>query len=698
MWSRRPGAVRAVRAPGAARRVLLPRLRRRTRTLATTLRGMAGRAPGRRLLGSFLAALVPVVAIGASIGLVVHGELHAQGIAEARSEGVQLDRVIGALMGPALEVDRTPAEVATLTRDLGPLQSRNRLYGVQVAGPGRAATVDTGGPFARFRLDAAQRAAVAGGQVLTQVRSLPKGPGRAVAVSELTVPGDPAAGELTVFLPYGQVQSELADELSRIDLALGAGLAVLFVVLCLVIRSASRGLRREAGRNALLSRQDTLTGLPNRLALIEDADRLLRRSDGGQAGVSVVVCDLDQFKRVNDSLGHRVGDQLLSEVADRLRAAVRPGDFVARIGGDEFAAVLPGVTDVAAVRRLVERMAAALQAEVYVDGVALTVEASFGVAASPGGGTGADLLLQHAGAALSRSKGSESPVAFYDAALDDGGSEWPEMAGQLRTAMRSGGLGLQFQPKVALSTGALVGVEALLRWEHPERGAVPPEAFVAVAERGRSMGDLTAWVLDESLAQLARWDRTVSVPELAVNISTRNLHPEDRLPDVLAALLLRHRVDAERVVLEITETALFVDDAAARKVLQDLHRLGVRISIDDFGQGFAGIGYLRHMPVSELKVDKEFVLNMTASWKDHAIVRSAADLARRLGLECTAEGIASQELLEAARAAGCGLGQGFHISEPLDAGRFTEWARARSPRVGTARARGAATRQTVRDN
>jgi len=633
------------------------------------------RLPRRRFLAYWLASLVPVVAIGLIVGLVARGQLQDQGLAQAKSEGAIIDQALLALVGPDQKVDLTAAQESALVDELRAMTSEHRFYGLRLHGSGM--DVDVGGPFPRYRLSAAQLAAVRRGEEVADVQPVPGGGHQAVAVSELMIPGRPGGGYLTVILPYDLVQAELGHELAQILLGLGLGLAVLWVVLVLITRSVTRGLRQEASLNAQLARHDLLTALPNRLALAEHVARLLARPRRRREPFALVVADLDQFKHVNDSLGHRVGDQLLREAADRLRSSIRSRDFVARLGGDEFALVLAGPAGHDAVRAVIDRVRASLRADVEYEGVRLSLEGSFGVAVFPDDGDDGDLLLQHADAAMYRAKSTDTSVQFYDEALDASQADWLGVAGQLRTAVRAGDLRLRYQPTIDLGTGALVGAEALVRWQHPERGLVGPREFLAVAERSRTMGDLTAWVLDEALAQLARWDRIEAVPGIAVNVSTRNLHREDRLPDTLAALLRAHHVAAERVTLEVTETALVVDDEGARQVLQALHRMGVRISIDDFGQGYTGLGYLRHLPVCELKVDQDFVCNMVERTQDDAIVRSIADLARRLGLRCAAEGIESEALYHAAWAAGCQLGQGFFIAEPLDPDELVSWVRAR---------------------
>ena len=630
----------------------------------------------RRFLVYCIASLVPVLAIGLLVGSIARDQVRQQGLSMARSGGRIIDQTIFALIGPGQRVDLTPAQITALTDELHQMTASKRLYGLGVWSSGNKPILDTGGPFRPVPLTGTDLRSVLDGAVLTHTLDVPHTADHAVAVSELMIAGEPTRGYLTVYLPFNTVQSELSAELGRIDLALIIGLVVLYLVLFVINQSTTRGLRRESELNARLARTDVLTGLPNRRALHEHIETTLAESPGQASGFAVVIIDLNQFKHVNDNLGHRIGDRLLQEVGDRLRGYTRPEDFVARLGGDEFALILSGTSDPDQVGELIETVRTGLRTDVEHEGIPLSVEGSFGVAIYPQDGTEADLLLQRADTAMYRAKATEISVRFYDEVVDVSKPEWLTLAGQLRRAVGAGELRLLYQPKVALGSESLLGAEALLRWQHPDLGLIGPNDFLGVAERTGAIREITEWVLDEALGQMARWDRSVPVPQVAVNISTKSLRHEDGLPDTVAALLRRHGIAPDRLTLEVTETALIADSAAAGDVLRSLSRLGVRISIDDFGTGFTGIGYLKDMPVSELKVDKSFVSRMLVDRADLAIVQSVIDLARRLDLECTAEGIESREILEALRAVGCRRGQGFLISVPLGPDEFARWARS----------------------
>ena len=634
------------------------------------------RSGRRRLLAYCAASLVPVLTIGLLVASIASNQLQRQGLAEARSGASLIDRTVSALIGPGQHIGLTPVQVTALTGELRQMMAEHRFYGLGVWSSDNTAILDTGGPFQPVPLHGAPLRSVRSGGVLTRPLDVPHSRASAVAVSELLATGTAGRGYLTVYIPFDTLHAELNAELDRIDLGLGLGLALLYVVLFLINRSTTRGLRREAELNSRLARTDVLTGLPNRRALHEHIEQLLAAGTGPPRRFSVVIVDLNQFKHVNDNLGHRIGDRLLQEVARRLSTSTRGEDFVSRLGGDEFALILSGTSDAQQVAGLIERVRSTLRTDMEHEGIPLSVEASFGVALHPQDGSDADLLLQRADTAMYRAKAAETSVRFYDKVVDVSKPEWLTLAGQLRRAVGAGELRLYYQPKISLDSRDLVGVEALLRWEHPERGLIAPDDFLGIAERTGAIRPITEWVLDEALAQMARWDHATRVPCLSVNISTKSLRYEDGLPDTVSTLLERHGISPGRLTLEVTETALAADDAVATDVVAALSRIGVQISIDDFGKGFTGIGYLKQMPVSELKVDKEFVMRMLNDKADHAIVQSVVDLARRLDLDCTAEGIESREIYEALRAIGCRRGQGFFISVPLGPDELARWARS----------------------
>jgi diguanylate cyclase (GGDEF)-like protein/PAS domain S-box-containing protein len=415
---------------------------------------------------------------------------------------------------------------------------------------------------------------------------------------------------------------------------------------------------------------DALTGLPNRSAVLARGEELLADS----TGLAVLLMDLDRFKEVNDTLGHSYGDRLLAQVGPRLRPLVREVDMVARLGGDEFAVLLPDVT-AAEARTAAERLHAALGTPFLVDGLALDIDVSIGIAASADGAGDIGTLLRQADIAMYAAKDQQSGVQVYDPRADGNDRSRLVLLSELRRGLAADQLVVHYQPKVALSTGAVVGVEALVRWQHPVRGLLAPVGFLAAVERTGLIEPLTDAVLDSALAQVRAWcAEGITVP-VAVNLSARSLARPD-LTDRVLDRLRTHEVPPHLLRLEITESALLAEPARAREVLRRLHAAGVRISIDDFGTGYSSMGHLKHLPVDELKVDRSYVAEMTTSAEDAALVRSVIDLGHELGMTVVAEGVEDAATVQALIDLQCDVGQGFLFRRPGPAADVTEYLRA----------------------
>ena len=412
---------------------------------------------------------------------------------------------------------------------------------------------------------------------------------------------------------------------------------------------------------------DALTGLPNRRLFADRAEQAILRAHRNGDRAAVMIVDLDRFKEVNDTLGHDAGDLMLREVARRLRAVLRASDTIARLGGDEFAVLLPAVSGAAAAETVAGVLGESLRPPVELDGLQLDIEASIGIALYPDHGEDASELLQRADVAMYQAKADAQAFRVYGSEDDDHSLERLALVGDLRRAIEGGELALHYQPKVRLQTGEMVGVEALMRWEHPERGLLAPEEFIPVAERTALIGPLTLHAIDTALADCA--DAGAERLTVSVNISARNLM-DPHFPGAVGAILARRGAPAGRLELEITETALMANPPRAIEVLRRLDAMGVRLSIDDFGVGYTSLTYLRSLPISVLKLDRSFVHAMATEAADAAIVRSTIDLAHDLGLEVVAEGIESAEVYETLRALGCGLGQGFHVGRPVPIGEL----------------------------
>ena len=430
-----------------------------------------------------------------------------------------------------------------------------------------------------------------------------------------------------------------------------------------------QALQQELEHRAL---HDALTGLPNRALLADRFAQALRAGQREEQSVGLLLIDLDRFKEINDTLGHHFGDELLRQVGPRMASVLREADTIARLGGDEFAVLLPGTACVDDAIQVAEKLQTALSRSFTVEGVDLDVEASIGVVLSGEHGTDATTLMQRADVAMYVAKQRNLGVFAYDPTLDTHSPERLSLLGDLRRALHNDELFLQYQPKVSLSTGEVCGAEALLRWAHPDRGVVPPNAFIPLAENTGLIGPLTRRVLDLALAQARRWADEGRPLQIAVNLSARNLL-DDRLDTTVAELLAHHRVAPQLLKLEVTESAIMADPTRAAELLRRLHAQGVAIAIDDFGAGYTSLGQLKHLPVSELKVDRSFVMTMQSDSSDSLIVRSVIELSHNLGLSAVAEGVEDAEILDSLTAYSCDVAQGYHLSRPLSADAFDAW-------------------------
>ena len=434
---------------------------------------------------------------------------------------------------------------------------------------------------------------------------------------------------------------------------------------------ASAHLAATREREAL---HDGLTGLGNRTLL---RLRVRAAEEQDDVGYALLLVDLDHFKEINDTLGHPVGDDLLREVAARLRSSMRSGDTVCRLGGDEFAVFVPRYAapdglDIAA------RLLSGLEQSFVVDGARLDVDASIGVALYPEHGRDLDVLLQRADIALYRAKAERGTACLYDASSDVHTRKRLALATDLRDALSAGDLFCLYQPKVDAVSGRTVGVEALVRWQQAPDVVLMPDAFLAVAENTGLVRPLTLAVLEMALSDQARWRMQGHELELAVNLSVRHLTDLD-LPGQVERLLHRHRAAPESLVLEVTETAIMSDPVRALAVLDDLHDLGVGLAIDDFGTGYSSLSYLDRMAVDELKIDKSFVTGLSSGAGNASIVRSTIELGHSLGLRLVAEGVEDEPCMAMVRAWGCDQVQGYLLSRPMPADALPGWLASRTP-------------------
>ncbi|MFF5564897.1 putative bifunctional diguanylate cyclase/phosphodiesterase [Streptomyces sp. NPDC012623] len=424
--------------------------------------------------------------------------------------------------------------------------------------------------------------------------------------------------------------------------------------------------------------RDPLTKLPNRQWLLERTWSALEEAEGMGARSALVLIDLDRFRSVNDTLGHLAGDRLLLQIADRLRLALPRGAEAARLGGDEFAVLLPTCDSTTSAQRVARHLAAELSSPLDLDGLTLVLEASAGVAVYPEHAADAEGLLRRADVAMYQAKRDRTGVEVYESKRDSNTPDRLGLLGDLRRALDAGEVELHYQPKVRFD-GQVAGLEALVRWVHPERGRVPPDDFIAIAESSGLMPHLTEYVLEKALAQVARWRSQGLMVPVAVNVSPRDVHTPG-FAGAVAARLARHGVPAGSLQLEITEHVLLEDPQRAADTLAGLTGHGVKMSLDDFGTGYSSLVHLRRLPVSELKIDRSFVARLAVDTEDAEIVRCTVDLAHSLGLLVVAEGVEDDETWERLRDLGCDAVQGWLVAAAMPPHEATAWLLARGER------------------
>ena len=539
------------------------------------------------------------------------------------------------------------------------------------------ATAASGAARVPVRVNEAVRATLNGQRIRTAVEKARSGDGSSRTVMRQLVPisfGERAAGVLVTTRDYAPIARSVRSTFVPIALVLEGLLLALFVSLFPVLRRASRQIDTHMEEIEHQALHDSLTGLPNRVLFqdrIEVALANARRS-GGRA--AVLLLDLDGFKEINDALGHASGDELLRELAVRLRGTLRDTDTIARLGGDEFGVVMPA-DDADDVRETARRIHDAVEEPFEIGGLSLDVKTSVGGVLFPDDAQDSDTLVRFADVAMYAAKRNRTRIELYNPAADVSTRESLTLGSELRRALDTGDIVAHYQPKVEVASGRIVGAEALVRWDHPERGIVLPSQFLPVVEKAGLMASLTTLVLRDAAAEAAAWARDGLELGIAVNVDVDALL-DPSFPRRVAEILDEVQLAPELLTIELTETSLMADPVRAGHVARELSAVGVRLSIDDFGTGYSSLGYLTALPLAELKIDRSFVGRMTESPMDMAIVRTILDLGSNLELSVVAEGIESTETREMLEQLGCTLAQGYEFGSPMSAGRLGAFVRS----------------------
>jgi len=639
------------------------------------------RSSGSRLFAVYVVvSLVPVVLLGVVVNGMVRHEIDQRALTEAvsRAQTIGDASVEPAVHGEDLRRGMTPALRARLVQATAGLHGDASVLRLRLRSVEGTIVFDAARPDAPPKPDRDQEVldAASGELVRTLTRlDADKVDGTSktgVRAVETYVPlhalnSTRIIGVLETYLPYAPFrQAAIASE-RRLTEALALGLLALWGVLAAVSWSATQRLRTSARENEWLARHDQLTGLPNRVAFAEELDACV----ANDRPVWVAMVDIAGFREVNEAVGLANGDRFLCRVGERLATSVGADGLVARLGGDQFGVVVAH-DDGPSEGRLREAISSAVAERVEVGGIPVDAELLIGLASTEQVAGGAPVLLRAADLALHAAKEAGVGVRRYTSDLEQFDPDRLVLAGELREAITSGQLVLHYQPKIDLLSGRVRAVEALVRWEHPVRGLLQPNDFIPIAESTSLIRPLTDWVVAEAVRQLSDWERRGRTVSVSVNISARSLTDPDLAPSLLGVLATAE-VAASRLEVEITETAVIADPGGARALLGRLHDAGVRISLDDFGQGATSLVSLTDLPLDEIKIDRSFILGLAESAEQRSVVEFVIALGHRLGLVVVAEGIETSDAASMLTVMGCDEGQGFMFCRPLAPDVLERW-------------------------
>jgi len=665
--------------------------------------GSAPRSRGRRPSLTLTFALLSLV-LTAALGVVLSAQLTStitrrsiSALRQTTTGGINL--TLGVILatklqtapGLPLTLAQEVAQAKLMTTASRILIGDGQSVGVEVALPNGAVVAGWGAAPVGTTLarDAEFRTALGGG---TQTESLLRSRATGVSTVERRLlrqhgdllmvqvgvrlaPGDPVQVVVRTYAAMGPTQRQAAADLRTLLSILALGLVVFWAVLFRLVLGTSRALRRQLEENTYLATHDTLTGLPNRLVLRDRVEQAIIAGVRSGRLVAVLRFGINRFKEVNDAIGYDNGDRVLQLVGPRLREALREADTVARVGGDEFVVMLAGLTSPLQAVTVAEKLTTAMHQPFELHGMLVDISGCFGIAVTHDQEHGDDFaeLMQHADVAMMEAKHEHLEVVVYSPELDSHSMAHLALFGDLRRSIDDEDqIVVHYQPKVDLSSGQVVSVEALVRWQHPRLGLLEPDEFIPLAERTGLIRPLTWCVLRKALVQNRVWAREGVFLRVAVNVSARCLL-DSTFPEHVGRLLQETDVPPERLDLEITETAMLAHPDQTLVILHRLSTNGIRLSIDDFGTGYSSLSQLKRLPVKELKIDKAFVTAMVEDDNDAAIVRSSIELARKMHLDVVAEGVETEEVLDQLVELGCTSAQGFYISKPLPAARLGAW-------------------------
>ena len=633
-----------------------------------------------RLVLRFALSTAVLLSLGAFV-ILIFVRQHA--IQQAESAAVFHSRfVVRSVLGDRLRPSDFAQRVSSgRAETLDAVAQADVLYGdtlaLELYGPDGRITYDTNRqPIGTTPGDAPRvRAAMRSGDVTKSVEMLNGHKVLKVFVPVPFVGQDQPAGVLALAQDYGPIESAGRRGLLPVLGVLELVLMTLYVSLFPLLRRVTTRLRGQVEQIERLALYDVLTELANRRLFHDRLEQAFLSAQRSGNGFALMLLDLDRFKEINDTLGHQTGDAVLVHLADRLKEVARASDTVARLGGDEFALVLLGAKDAASALFVAERIRRALEEPFVVEDLKLQLETSIGISIFPKHGTDAEQLLKRADVALYASKDSHVPVV-YATEHDQHSAEGLGLVAQIRNAIDNGELLVHFQPEVDLATGETRRVEALVRWDHPERGLLWPDSFIPLACQSALVRPITRLVLDTAIRQCREWQDAGLNVGVAINLAARDLS-DSRLEEEVTEALRRWKVEPQMLELEIPESAVMSERERVHKMLARLSDRGVRIAVDDFGSGYASLSHLKQLPVDVLKIDQSFVQNLGVNEEDEAIVRSTIDLAHSLGIVVVAEGVESEDVLARLTALGCDLAQGYCLARPTTADEVTAWLAAK---------------------